>query len=292
MKKFTNWFTISLMISGWLLLAAQVRSDSGEAPMHAAITATSGQGTVRGAHCNVRSRPSTTAEVVAQLNKGDVVQVLETKSIAEAGKNRDWLRVPLPDSAHCYVEAKLVKDGVVVADSVNVRCGPGTSYHDVGKLVKGDHATALKPHGEWLQIKPTPHCSGWISADLVELAPAAVAAPPAMPVAVPPPITPVPAPAPAAPEVKAISTDPDLIVDSVVKVGIVQLVIDAGVPAGTYELATPEMDRIQHRICFLEAPEQSLSRYEGKSVRIYGTERWRKTERYPTVTVDHLLLNW
>ena len=77
MKRFTsscNFHRRLFILSGALACAATVsapvsRADSGAAiqPVAAAVAET-GRGTVKGDHCNVRSRPSLHSEVVAQLH--------------------------------------------------------------------------------------------------------------------------------------------------------------------------------------------------------------------------------
>ena len=45
------------------------------------------------------SRPSLSSEVVAQLHKGETVDVLDRKSVTEREKPMDWLRIALPSTA-------------------------------------------------------------------------------------------------------------------------------------------------------------------------------------------------
>jgi uncharacterized protein YgiM (DUF1202 family) len=276
-----------------LWTAQPVRADAGPSiqPV-AAPVATTGRGTVKGDRCNVRSRPSTSAEVVAQLHKGDAVEVLERKS-SEHGKPAEWLRIALPASAKCYVNAKLLADGVANAENLNVRCGPGGNYRDIGKLPKGTKVDVVETKGEWTQIKPTPQCSGWIAGELVDIEPAVTPS-----AATPPPTTsintpevatpPVAAPmAPAAPSVSIVNIDPDVAVAYVVKDGYLQAVTEPNAPAA-YELRTREVDRLSFRMAYLESPETNLKKYEGKHVRINGNQRWRKGERYPVIAIERI----
>ncbi len=296
MKKSNSLCMISVALAGLLAVGVTgTRADSGEAPV-AKAAVTGETGTVRGNHCNVRSRPSTTAEVVVQLNKGDTIEIRETKSVTEAGKPREWLRIGLPATAKCFVMTKLIADGAANAHAVNVHCGPGKNFREIGKLAQGDKVEAVGTHGEWTQIKPTGNCSGWISADLVAIAaPAPAPAPAATPVSAvaPPPAVPTPTPAPpAAPEVKVVSTGPEVMVQYVIKEGIVEAVANATNAPASYELRTPEEDRMDHRICYLTTDKINLQRYTGKSVRVFGDETWRKDERYPVLAVDRIDIAW
>ncbi len=274
------------------------------AALAVAASASAEKATVQKDRSNVRTRPSTTSEVVAQLSKGDTVDVLERKSVTDKDKTMDWLRIVLPATAKCFVNAKLISDGVAKTDAVNIRSGPGTHYHDVGKLAKGDRVDVMKTVGVWLEIKPTPQCSGWIAADLVNIeaaaattAPAPAPVPPLPPVisenpeAVTPPVTLPATPAPAAPAVQIVNTDPDVLVTYVVKDGILRSVKDANAPA-THELMTPTLNRIEHRVCYVDAGQTNVSRFEGKQVRVSGNQRWRKGDRYAVLVADRVDMIW
>ena len=261
----------------------------------AAPLATTGHGTVKGDRCNVRSRPSTSAEVVAQLHKGDTVEVLERKSASERAKPAEWLRISLPATAKCFVSAKHLSDGVANADNLNVRCGPGSNYREVGKLPKGTKVDVVATKGEWTQIKPTPECSGWIAGELVDVEPVATPSvpPPSTPsvnmpeIVTPPVAAPAQTSAPPAPSVSIVNIDPDVEVAYVVKDGYLHAVTESNAPAA-YELRTREVDRLSFRIAYLETSETNLQKYEGKHVRITGNQRWRKGERYPVITIERI----
>jgi uncharacterized protein YgiM (DUF1202 family) len=289
MKKFAIYCAVSLFAA----VAARADTMAQAAPATPAVPALAQQGTVLRDRCNIRSRPTTTAEVVAQVSRGDVLNVLERKSATDGGKPMDWLRVTLPATAKCYVSAKLVTDGVVNAASVYVRCGAGTSFKDVGKLAKGDKVEVVEAKGEWLQIKPTAQCTGWISAELVDALPALP--PPAPPApaqtgrieAVTPPLA-VVTPPPAVPQVRVLDVGPDVQVRYVVKTGTLRGVADAANKPGSYELMTPEVERRSYRIAYLETAQMNLARYEGKNVRVFGNERWRSGERDPVIVVERV----
>ena len=281
-----------------MLWSAQpVRADVGPAVQPvAAPVAQTGRGTVKGNRCNVRSRPTTTAEVIVQLHKGDSVEVLERKAgIEHPDKAVEWLRIALPATAKCYVSAKHLADGVVAADDLNVRCGPGANYRDVGKLAKGTKVEVVASKGEWTQNKPTSQCSGWIAAELVDVEPVAVPSvtPPAptavnMPEIVTPPVAaPVTSAAAPAPAVSVVNIDPDVAVAYVVKDGYLHVVTDSNAPAA-YELRTQEADRLSFRMAYLETSETNLKKFEGKHVRVTGNQRWRKGDRYPVIAIERI----
>jgi len=141
MKKFVLLCAISLAVAG------VSRADSGAVIAQAPVI-TGGQGTVTKDKVNVRARGDKNAELVAQLTKDERVEVLDTKG--------DWLKITLPASAKCYVATKFIKDGVTTGDAINIRCGPGTNFKDIGKLAKGERVEVVEAKGEWTQISRPP----------------------------------------------------------------------------------------------------------------------------------------
>ena len=205
----------------------------------------------------------------------------ETKTVAEGGKSREWLRIGLPATAKCYVHAKLLKDAAALTDAVNVRCGPGTSFKEIGKLAKGEKVEVVKTEGEWAQIKPPVQCSGWVAAEFLELVPTV---PPAPPVAAPPPEVRV--------ETRTIEVPVEVLVQYQVKDGIFQKVQGEAQPPTPYELATPNIDGRQYRIAYLEVKEPNLGKFVGKHIRVVGNERWRQGDRYPVIVVERIDMVW
>ena len=301
MRKWTNLrnfrqqlLVLSTLAGAALWIASAVRADSGGGvPPAAAPAVQTGRGTVKGQHSNVRSRPSLNSEVITQLHKGETVDVLEHKSVTEREKSMDWLRITLPATAKCFVNAKRVTDGTANVENLNVRCSPGANYRDIGKLSKGARVEVVEKKGEWVQIRPTPDCSGWIAAELVdvEAAPRALAPSAGTPEIVTPPVAVSPTPAPSAPAVSIVNADPDILVTYVVKDGYVGAVDEPNAPAA-FELRTTEADRLSFRIAYLETSETNLKRFEGKHVRIVGTQRWRKGERYPVIAIERVDMVW
>lgn len=295
MKKSTLCSASSLLMAA-LVCAAQVRADSGAAPMPVSAPA-AGPSTrvVKGDHVNIRSRPATTAEVIGQLRKGDQVEVQETKSVTEAGKAHEWVRIALPEKAKCFVSSPLVKDGIAVSDNANVRCGPGTNFKDVGQLKKGEKVAVVKTEGEWTQIKPTANCSGWVAGEYLETM---VVLPPSRPIIstteVAPPLPPPQPLPPLLPQtiVETRTVEVEVHVDYVVRDGILQKVQGEAAPVQPYELATEIVERRQYRIAYLDLGTLDVAKYEGKHVRLVGNQRWRQGDRYPVMVVERIDMVW
>ncbi len=303
MKKFTSYSAISL--AAMCAFAVGVFADSGAARIGAAKSATLGASVIKADKVSLRARPGRTAELIMSLKKGDEVKVLETKSVTEAGKAQEWSRITLPATAKCYVLGKFIANGKSTGDNVNIRCGPGTTFKEVGKLAKGDKVSVVKAAGEWTQIKPTPKCCGWVASEYLEavpvaapvIVPALAPAPPvpskpvevvSAPVAAPVVVTPPPAPAPPA--------EPETLQYYVVRDGIFQTVEPEEKKLektlAPYELMTIMFERRQYRIAYLEMAIKNLDEFEGKHVRILGNLRWRRGDRYPLIIVDRIEMVW
>ena len=48
----------------------------------------------------------------------------------------------------------------------------------------------------------------------------------------------------------------------------------------------------EYIIDYLDAPAASLSRYEGKHVRVLGNQRWKRSERVPVIAVERCEMIW
>ena len=287
-----RFFVLSVAVACAAIWSAPCSHADSGAALQPVVTpvAETGRGTVKGEHCNVRSRPSLHSEVVAQLHKGDSVDVLERKTVSEP-KTMEWLRIALPATAKCYVSGKHLTDGTASVDNLNVHCGPGTSYREIGKLPKGTKVEVVEKKGEWVQIRPTSECSGWIAAELVDVQAAPIAVPTPVPSAntteiVTPPVAAQPGPA-----VSVVNTDPDVLVTYVVKDGYLRSVTEPNAPAA-FELRTPEADRLSFRMAYLESADANLKKFEGKHVRIVGNQHWRKGDRYPVISIERIDMVW
>lgn len=110
---------------------------------------------------NIRARPDTRSEVVAQVNAGDTVMALNAAS--------NWVEILPPEAAALWVHKDFVRDGRVIAGELNVRGGPGINYSVVGSLRRGDDIRVLETFGEWLRVaSPSVQASVWISRDYLE----------------------------------------------------------------------------------------------------------------------------
>ena len=288
MKKFT---VLSLISAG--LIAGNVRADSmkvaEKTPVATASGAvlTSGTGRVLKDNVNVRTRPDKNAEILVQLKKGDTVEVKERKG--------EWLGIVAPAHAKCFVSAKLLKAGVAISEAVNVRGGPSLNFKEIGKLSKGEKVEVVETKGEWAQIKPTSHCTGWVAADLIEIqlptpVPAPIQTIDTTPLP-PPVIVPAPVPAPAPAPVKVADYSDEVHIQFVVLDGYLATAKESNAPAA-YTLMTENIMGREYINAYLDAPPASLSRFEGKHVRVIGNQRWKRSDRYPVVALERCEIVW
>ncbi len=127
------------------------------------------KGIVIGNDLNIRSGPGTGYASVGSHDYGDRVVILEqftyngtTWGCTKSG----WISMK-----YVYVDGTGGDDeqeGVIIADELNIRSGPGTKYDSVGALEEDDEVTILfvlkVGDTEWGNIK-----KGWISMDYVDL---------------------------------------------------------------------------------------------------------------------------
>ncbi len=149
-------------------------------------------GTIKADRTNVRAKPAFDGEVLATLNKGDVVEVLDqVPGTGSDGAPRPWAKIALPKQTQVWVYGPLVdpKTKMVKSKVLNLRAGPGRNYSELGELSQGATVTVLREVDGWLLIEPPPSTFGFVSASLIDAPPTATPAPVVQ--AAPPVSTPV-----------------------------------------------------------------------------------------------------
>jgi len=121
---------------------------------------------------NFRPLPTTNTEVIKELPVGFVFEILEERS--------SWYRTEI-DNQVGWVSAQFVNlvddpsvtptnppstSGRVIASSLHIRSGPGSTYESVGGLDRGDTVTIAEERGGWLRI--THPRAGWVSAQFIQ----------------------------------------------------------------------------------------------------------------------------
>lgn len=194
MKCASRFFLGALLATA--LLSPQLRADTAREP---------DVRTARSDRINIRGQPSTTSEVLGQLNTGDRVTVLEVVRVDKprAGDSTNWLKIALPASVPVWVHGSFVDTNkmTVAAPRLNVRGGPGENFSIVGRVERGEKLKLIRQKDEWLQIAPPMGAFGYVAAEYftAPAPPPVVVTPPApvepTPVVTPPVVTPPAEPA-------------------------------------------------------------------------------------------------
>ncbi len=107
---------------------------------------------------NVRSAPGAKQPKTGEVFAGSILA-----AFAESG---GWVRIS--PSEERWVSAtylKVVHKGTVLADSLNVRTGPGTDYPVIGAVAKGTEVVMYETENEWFRIDPN---EKWVSGKYID----------------------------------------------------------------------------------------------------------------------------
>lgn len=136
------------------ILAAPVRAANADSKAGVVSTA--------GGMLNIRSHASTGSAVVASLNKGSYLTLME-----KAGA---WWKVEYARGKYGYCHSDYITavSGVPVtvkiqSGSLNVRSGPGTAYAKTGSLSKGETVIAFSTVSGWSHILYHGTKTGYVS---------------------------------------------------------------------------------------------------------------------------------
>ena len=162
----------------YALVTAMVASCAvGIGPLRASAATT---GKVNADALNVRSGAGTGYSRVGTVTQGETVTILET---VQGDDGYTWYKIS--GSVSGYVRGDYITDiisdttrrpssssGVITADWLNVRTGPGTNYSRMGSVAQGTRLTVISVHGEWYKIT----CqmdgeikTGYVHSDYVQL---------------------------------------------------------------------------------------------------------------------------
>ena len=110
---------------------------------------------------NVRKGPSVENDKIGSLDRGMVVEILETSN--------GWNKVKLSDGNEGWVSGDYTEKekGTVTATELNVRKGPSIENDKIGSLANGTVVEVLEHENDWYKIKLDDKKEGWISGDYV-----------------------------------------------------------------------------------------------------------------------------
>ncbi|WP_195946503.1 SH3 domain-containing protein [Paraclostridium bifermentans] len=110
---------------------------------------------------NVRKGPSVENDKIGSLDRGMVVEILES--------NNGWNKVKLSDGNEGWVSGDYTakEKATVTATELNVRKGPSIENDKIGSLVNGTVVEVLEHENDWYKVKLDDNKEGWISGDYV-----------------------------------------------------------------------------------------------------------------------------
>ncbi|RDI44110.1 SH3 domain-containing protein [Falsibacillus pallidus] len=122
---------------------------------------------------NVRQGPGLTYSVVAQIHKGETYEIV--------GQQKDWVQIKVSAFTKGWVASWLVTTtdngytasssdsiGIVTADGLRLRSGPGTGEKVIDVLSKNEKVSILASSSNWYKVNANGH-TGWISSEFVSM---------------------------------------------------------------------------------------------------------------------------
>ena len=177
------------------------------------VTLVSGAAQVAVKNLNVRGQAGLKGEVIAHLNKGDVVTVISQLNLDKhaTGEPAQWAKITLPGSTHIWVNTKYIDPAnkTVTAKKLNLRAGPGENYSILGVIENGSAVNVINTKGAWSEIDPPATAYAFVAAMYLkqEASGNLAANPPASSETTPVPV-PVPTPTPVTEAAPVVTTPP------------------------------------------------------------------------------------
>ena len=117
---------------------------------------------IKGKVVNMRSAPSTSADVMWELSQGYPLQVV--------AKQGTWLKVRDFENDTGWIFQSLTHNRphhIVKSRTANIRSGPGTTHRVVGQARYGEVLRTREKRDGWVRVESTAHPDGWISRGLL-----------------------------------------------------------------------------------------------------------------------------
>jgi uncharacterized protein YraI len=260
---------------------------------------------------NVRGQAKLKSEVIAQVQRGQNVDVLEEVILKNSGPSEPsaWAKIVLPASVHVWVHSSFINSSnkTVIPKKLKLRGGPGEEYSMLGIIKQGDEVKEVGSKGDWLEIQAPAEACGFVAAQYLKQP---ADAPPTVAVATEnPPVTPAPTELPATPPPTETPTNnppaetattppvPTPDTNSVPEENLPPRIVDReGMVRGTFsiqsptkfELVSPDTGRVINYL-YTTSPSLDLRRYKGMRIIVTGEEgldeRWRNT---PVITIQKI----
>ncbi|MDP4163920.1 MAG: SH3 domain-containing protein, partial [Bacillota bacterium] len=164
-KEDSQWYMVDLgngqtgWVANWFAVKNPPPTDTFSPSANLAIALVNSNG------LRVRKGPGTSFQIIASLNKGDKVRVVESNenwykisaSFGVGWVSRQFLEVK--DNTYGNGSTKInpankneVKKGIVSADFLNVRSAPSRTGTIIGKLLKGATVKIYSSQADWMEI--------------------------------------------------------------------------------------------------------------------------------------------
>lgn len=117
---------------------------------------------VRSKVLNMRSGPGARHATQWQLQRGFPLAVI--------GRQGNWLKVRDFENDTGWVAGKLTGDKphhIVKSSVANLRSGPGSRYHLVGKAQYGEVLRTLEKRASWVRVQRGDGSKGWVARSLL-----------------------------------------------------------------------------------------------------------------------------
>ncbi len=239
------------------------------------------QGVVSADKLNLRVKPSTKYAKIAQVKKGDKLEVIKHKD--------GWYQVIAPSSATVWVSAQYVESGVIKKE-VHLRAGPTVAYSSYRFAAPGEKVTVLKTSDNkaWLKITPPTGLKAWVSAQYVFLTPENAAKLAKKPTVIAENKT----EGPDQISDKKEDTKKELLpfINSKGKVVNVEgyiVRLREGAKYVTHAVAT-KINGDYFPRCYIRSDRHNLNLWKGKRVTVTGKQRWVKGWKRPVMDVSKI----
>jgi SH3 domain protein len=148
----SNVVLILISIFLFLPIGTSIAAAESEFPFKAAVTEND---------VNLRAGYNQNFTSLKKLEKGDEVVVID--------RYFSWYQVMLPSDVYSFVHRDYIdNEHKVTANRLNVRAGPGSQYHILAKIKKGQEVKIISESGDWYKIISPSQASGWIHEDYLK----------------------------------------------------------------------------------------------------------------------------
>ena len=131
-----------------------------------------GPAVVIASRVNVRGQAKLKSEIVARLNNGEPVTVLEEVTLKNSAPDEPsaWAKILLPPNTPVWVSALYVDASTktVKARKLNLRSGPGENYSVLGLLEQGDVVKDLSTKEDWIEIEAPTNAYAFVAAQYLK----------------------------------------------------------------------------------------------------------------------------